>query len=173
MPRKVQNPPEFVPTDKCTAMDLKKMETDSLNRMLLDRIQELERKGLVDHNFRQCYLLKEISSLTFFLDLILVFLDDVHTVVRAMAKTLTQPVVNYDEMYSHHIKLKGSSSCIGACRIKDACFKIRHAIESNSKDGCLQVLNVVHNEYKSLHEQFDGVIKIERELVSRGTRQAS
>ncbi|KAI3458871.1 hypothetical protein Pfo_015534 [Paulownia fortunei] len=172
MPQTLQNSPEFGRTEKWKAMDYKKMDTEALNRMLLDRIQELEREGLVDHYFRQCHSLKEDSGLLFFLDLIPIFLADVSTVVNDMAKTLNHSVVDFNEMYSHFIKLKGSSACFGACRVRDACSNLRHAIENNSKDGCLHALNGIKHEYKSLHDQLDSIIKVDPwEILSRSKKE--
>ncbi|GFQ05532.1 hypothetical protein PHJA_002697300, partial [Phtheirospermum japonicum] len=91
--------------------------------------------GLVDHNFRYCHSLKDDSGLSFFLDLILIFLADVHAVVKNMVKTLKPSDVDFNEMHAHYVKLKGSSSCIGACRLKDTCSYLSQSIDNKSRDG--------------------------------------
>ncbi|PIN08723.1 Two-component phosphorelay intermediate involved in MAP kinase cascade regulation [Handroanthus impetiginosus] len=147
-------------------MDYKKIDTQELNRMLLDRIQELEREGFVDHHFRECHSLKEDSGLSFFLDLIPVFFSDVFQVVKELAHALNQPVVNFREIYSQFIKLKGCSACFGACRIRDACSNLRQAIDNKSKEGCIQALNSIEDECKSLRDRLDGIIKVKNDILS-------
>uniref|UniRef100_A0A5B7AVM8 Histidine-containing phosphotransfer protein n=1 Tax=Davidia involucrata TaxID=16924 RepID=A0A5B7AVM8_DAVIN len=111
------------------------MESEELNQQLLDLIKGLEQEGLVDDKFRLCHSLKEVSSPFFFAELIPTFLTDVRTVVRDMTITLDQSIMDYYVMYEYCIKLRGSATCIGACRMKIACSNLRQAIDNKSKDG--------------------------------------
>ncbi|KAK6136022.1 hypothetical protein DH2020_030232 [Rehmannia glutinosa] len=133
------------------------------------------RNGLVDHNFRQCHSLKDDAGLSFFLDLIQIFLADVQTAVKNMAKTLKLPVVDYNEMHLQYIKLKGSSSCIGACRIREACTHLGLAIDNKFKDGAAAFVAVrsdvhlthkalirIKHEYKSLRDKLDSIVKVKK-----------
>ncbi|XP_057804142.1 histidine-containing phosphotransfer protein 2-like isoform X1 [Salvia miltiorrhiza] len=148
-------------------MDYRSMDTEALDRMLLDSIHELEQQKLVDHHFRQCHSLKEDNGLSFFLDLILIFLNDAEATMSEMAEIMYQEVVDFNKIYSYYIKLKGSSACFGACRIKAACSNLRHAIDNKSKEGCLEALSLMKDEHKNLHDQLNSIIKIEEELFSR------
>ncbi|XP_057804150.1 histidine-containing phosphotransfer protein 1-like isoform X2 [Salvia miltiorrhiza] len=91
-------------------MDYRSMDTEALDRMLLDSIHELEQQKLVDHHFRQCHSLKEDNGLSFFLDLILIFLNDAEATMSEMAEIMYQEVVDFNKIYSYYIKLKGSSA---------------------------------------------------------------
>lgn len=71
-----------------SSMDYKELDTGVLNQMLLHHIRDLEQEGLVDGYFKQCHSLKEDSGLSFFLDLIKMFLDSVRADVNEMAKAL-------------------------------------------------------------------------------------
>ncbi|KAL3838215.1 hypothetical protein ACJIZ3_022806 [Penstemon smallii] len=115
-------------------MDYREFDTETLNQMLLHRIGEIELQGLVDSNFRLCHSLKEHSGLFFFLELIPVFRNDVFMVLNEMLKAIEQPTVDFVAMYSHCIKLKGSSACFGACRISEASSRLCKAIDDMSKD---------------------------------------
>ncbi|KAL8538823.1 hypothetical protein ACS0TY_000725 [Phlomoides rotata] len=172
MPLNQQNPGENWQTASASSetMDYGKMDTQSLNRMLLDRINELAQAGLVDDHFLRLHSLKEDSGPSFFLELILVFLSDAGTEMKDMLKILYQQGhVDYKNLHSHYIKLKGSSSCFGAFRITDACSHLRAAIQNKSKEGCIQALLNIQGEYNCLHDQLYSVVEIEREIVSRET----
>ncbi|KAA8534533.1 hypothetical protein F0562_032050 [Nyssa sinensis] len=136
------------------------MEGEELNQQLLDLIKGLEQEGLVDDKFRLCHSLKEVSSPFFFAELIPTFLTDVRTVVRDMTMALDQSVVNYPDLYEHCIKLRGSATCIGACRLKMACSNLRQAIDNKSKVGCLLALNDIKHEYCSLQSKWDTVVQL-------------
>uniref|UniRef100_A0A5B7AW06 Histidine-containing phosphotransfer protein n=1 Tax=Davidia involucrata TaxID=16924 RepID=A0A5B7AW06_DAVIN len=142
------------------------MESEELNQQLLDLIKGLEQEGLVDDKFRLCHSLKEVSSPFFFAELIPTFLTDVRTVVRDMTITLDQSIMDYYVMYEYCIKLRGSATCIGACRMKIACSNLRQAIDNKSKDGCLLALNDIKNEYCSLQSKWDTIVQLEKTIVS-------
>ncbi|XP_073158935.1 histidine-containing phosphotransfer protein 2-like [Henckelia pumila] len=143
------------------------MDQEALKQLLFDAIQRLENNGLIDYHFRECYLLKEDGGTRFFFDLISNFSTDVGKVVKQMGKTLNQPHVDLSEMNELCIKLKGSAACIGACRISAACSNLSHAIEKESKEGCLQVLNDIKHEYKNLQHRLSEILRVEQELISR------
>lgn len=71
-------------------------------------------------------------------------------------------------MHCACFKLKGSSSCIGACRIRDACLNLVNAIDMKLKEGCIQALIDITREYNTLYHRLNIVIMIEQEIVSRG-----
>ncbi|KAL2525960.1 Histidine-containing phosphotransfer protein 1 [Abeliophyllum distichum] len=148
-------------------MDYKRMDTKSLNQLLLNRIGELQQQGLVDDYFRQCHSLKEDNGPLFFVELIPVFLADVRKVVKEMVKAIDQPLVDFNQMYVHCIKLKGSAACIGACRLRNACTYLRQAIDDKSRDRCHLALNDIKQEYKNLQNPLDSIVKLEQEIVTR------
>ncbi|KAL2549050.1 Histidine-containing phosphotransfer protein 1 [Forsythia ovata] len=148
-------------------MDYKRMDTKSLNQLLLNRIAELQQQGLVDDYFRQCHSLKEDNGPLFFVELIPVFLADVRKVVKEMVKAIDQPLVDFNQMYVHCIKLKGSAACIGACRLRNACTYLRQAIDDKSRDRCHLALNDIKQEYKYLQSPLDSIVKLEQEIVTR------
>ncbi|KAL2548965.1 Histidine-containing phosphotransfer protein 2 [Forsythia ovata] len=148
-------------------MDYKRMDTKSLNQLLLNRIAELQQQGLVDDYFRQCHSLKEDNGPLFFVELIPVFLADVRKVVKEMVKAIDQPLVDFNQMYVRCIKLKGSAACIGACRLRNACTYLRQAIDDKSRDRCHLALNDIKQEYKYLQSPLDSIVKLEQEIVTR------
>ncbi|XP_022893146.1 histidine-containing phosphotransfer protein 2-like isoform X1 [Olea europaea var. sylvestris] len=115
-------------------MDYKNLDTKSLNQLLINSIGELQQQGLVDDYFRHCHSLKEENGPFFFVELIPVFLADARKVVNEMAKAIDQSLVDYNQMYVHCIKLKGSAACIGACRLRNACTYMSQAIDDKSRD---------------------------------------
>ncbi|CAA2989362.1 histidine-containing phosphotransfer protein 2-like isoform X3 [Olea europaea var. sylvestris] len=148
-------------------MDYKNLDTKSLNQLLINSIGELQQQGLVDDYFRHCHSLKEENGPFFFVELIPVFLADARKVVNEMAKAIDQSLVDYNQMYVHCIKLKGSAACIGACRLRNACTYMSQAIDDKSRDRCCLALNDIKQEYKYLQNPLESIVKLEQEIVSR------
>ncbi|KAK4359768.1 hypothetical protein RND71_021997 [Anisodus tanguticus] len=142
------------------------MDKSALKQQQFDRIKSLEDEGLVDCYFRLSYSMKEDHGPSFFLDLVLNFLHDARTVMQHMATALESPVVNFDVLNGHCIKLKGGSSCIGACKIAKECYVFIRAIDNKSKDGCLQALRNIKREYHDLQSKLESVIQLEKEIVT-------
>ncbi|CAI9756242.1 unnamed protein product [Fraxinus pennsylvanica] len=149
-------------------MDYKKMDTKSLNQLLINRIGELQQQGLADDYFRHCHSLKEDNGPFFFAELIHVFLADAYKVVKEIAKAIDQSHVDYNQMYVHCIKLKGSAACIGACRLRNACTYLRQAIDDKSRDQCCLALNDIKQEYNYLQSPLDSIFKISTTPTKEG-----
>ncbi|XP_019263055.1 PREDICTED: histidine-containing phosphotransfer protein 2-like [Nicotiana attenuata] len=143
-----------------------KMDKGALVQQVLDRIQSLEDEGLVDSYFQICYSLKEDNGPYFFLELIPSFLSDARTVMRDMAEALESPVVDFDVLIEHCIKLKGSSACLGACKITNVCSDFSKAVNKKSKDECLRLLRNINREYRDLQSKLESIMQLEKEIVS-------
>ncbi|XP_051143556.1 histidine-containing phosphotransfer protein 2-like [Andrographis paniculata] len=152
-------------------MDYRMMDVESLKQLMLVRIGELEQKGLVDQHFRNCYSLKEGNGIKFFVELIPIFKDDVQKTINDMTDALNQPVMNFRQMYLDFIKLKGSSSCFGACRVREACATLYEAIENKSKERCIWALDGIKHEQKYLEDHLDIIVEIENEIIARSGGQ--
>ncbi|XP_060184801.1 pseudo histidine-containing phosphotransfer protein 6-like [Lycium barbarum] len=143
-----------------------KMDKSALIQQQRDRIKSLLDEGLVDCYFRQSYSLKEDVRPSFFLDLVPSFLCDARNVMREMATVLESPVVDFDVLNEHCIKLKGGSSCIGACKVVNVCYDFIRAIDKKSKDECLQAFRNFTREYHDLQSKLEGIMQLEREILS-------
>ncbi|KAL3646516.1 hypothetical protein CASFOL_011696 [Castilleja foliolosa] len=138
MSHTVQNPPDFTRTGLCKACGF---QDGRYRRTELNAARSISGTRAKKY----CHSLKDVSGLSFFLDLILVFLADVQAVVGNMVKTLRPSDVDFNEMHTHYVKLKGSSS------------------------WCNSALNCINHEYNILNDQLDIIIKIEQEIVTRSS----
>ncbi|RAL51168.1 hypothetical protein DM860_005524 [Cuscuta australis] len=80
-----------------------------------------------------CHSLKYTSGVTFFVELIATFLTDSGSTLDDMIDIIEYPILDYEKLHELCIKLKGSSACIGACRMTSACCKLIQAILKKSK----------------------------------------
>nr|GMC48780.1 histidine-containing phosphotransfer protein 2-like [Ipomoea batatas] len=143
------------------------MDLALLQQHLIAHIEALQREGYVDQYLLMCYGLKETSGITFFLELIVNFLREAAADIYNMTATVGYPILDYHKMHELAIKLKGSSSCIGACRISAACTQLLQEISKRSEIDCKLAVEMIITEKSTLEIKLDTIIKLEREIVDR------
>ncbi|KAK5804065.1 hypothetical protein PVK06_031714 [Gossypium arboreum] len=79
--------------------------------------------------------------------------------------------VDFSNLDSYVHQLKGSSSSIGANRLKLACANLRQASDERNKEGCLQALQLITCEYCLLRRKFQALLHLERSIVELETNQ--
>ncbi|KAM0034852.1 putative HPT domain superfamily protein [Helianthus debilis subsp. tardiflorus] len=69
---------------------------------------------------------------------------------------------DYVKLGIHLNQLMGSSSSIGAKRVRNICAAFRTAVEQNNRSACMRALEVLEHEYcylkNKLHELFQVII---------------
>uniref|UniRef100_A0A7N0T669 Histidine-containing phosphotransfer protein n=1 Tax=Kalanchoe fedtschenkoi TaxID=63787 RepID=A0A7N0T669_KALFE len=138
---------------------------ERLNRELLDIVRELEEEGVLDKQFLTVRSLKETSNPFFLAELIPSFTKDFLNGVQKLSDALEKPAVNFHELDQFCLKIKGSSSCFGACRLVQAIVGLRQAIGGESVDLCLAALDVVKQEWSYLETKLSHILKLEIRMI--------
>lgn len=137
----------------------------NLNKQILDRIRDLELRGLVDGHLRLCHSLKEDSGPLFFVRLLPSFCNDACAVIEKMVAVVYQTVVDFKDLFEFCVKLEGSAANIGAFRVSKACSNLCLATDKRSKNGCLLALNEIKYEYDALRTPLETILQLERDII--------
>ncbi|XP_020416483.1 pseudo histidine-containing phosphotransfer protein 6 isoform X2 [Prunus persica] len=111
-----------------------------MNRLLA----MLFHQGVLDEQFLQLQQLQDESSPNFVMD---------------------REFSDYKKMGTHLNQFMGSSSSIGAKRIRNVCVAFRAASEHNNRAGCLRALEVLEHEYCYLKNKLHELFQIEQQRV--------
>ncbi|ERN13118.1 hypothetical protein AMTR_s00040p00173990 [Amborella trichopoda] len=91
--------------------------------------------GCLDEQFHQLQLLQDESNPGFVAEVISLFCDDSEKILTELTRILAQDVVEFNNITAFVHQLKGSSSSIGAHKVKLACNKFRTCCENTNKEG--------------------------------------
>ncbi|KAL3517520.1 hypothetical protein ACH5RR_020109 [Cinchona calisaya] len=144
------------------------MEVVQLQRQFLDFLTSLYREGFLDDQFVQLQKLQDDSNPDFVLEVVSLFFEDSEKLLNNLAAALQQQFVDFKQVDAHVHQFKGSSSSIGAYRVKDACVHFRNFCEDKNLDGCLKCLQHVKNEYYLVKNKLETLFRLEQQILAAG-----
>ncbi|PON46406.1 Histidine phosphotransferase [Parasponia andersonii] len=137
-----------------------------LRQQLSELISSMEQEGFVDFHFNIAHTVKKVDGPLAFIELVTTFRSDSQSTLRTLTQALDQPIINFNEMEQHCLKIKGSTSCLGIYRMALASGDLRQAICNSSKEECFLALNRMKHEFLILQEKFDLICQLERRIYS-------
>ncbi|XP_073050288.1 histidine-containing phosphotransfer protein 1-like [Primulina eburnea] len=144
------------------------MEVDQLQRSFLEYIAALFREGFLDGQFSQLQLLQDESNPDFVVEVVSLFFEDSERLLNDLTKALDQQNVDFIKIDAHVHQLKGSSSSIGAQRVKNACITFRNCCDERNIEGCLRCLQEVKQEYLLAKTKLEALFRLEQQIVAAG-----
>nr|GLL30656.1 histidine-containing phosphotransfer protein 1-like [Ipomoea trifida] len=133
-----------------------------LQKQFVDLIASLYRE------FLQLQKLQDDSNPDFVFEVVSLFFEDSEKLINNLATALQQPVVDFNQVDAHVHQFKGSSSSIGAQRVKNACVSFRNFCEEKNLDGCVQCLQLVKNEYFVVKNKLETLLRLEQQILAAG-----
>ncbi|PPD91353.1 hypothetical protein GOBAR_DD11703 [Gossypium barbadense] len=132
-----------------------------MNRLL----SFLFHQGILDEQFLQLQQLQDETSPNFVSEVVNIYFHESEKLLRNLRSLLMdREFSDYNKMGIHLNQFMGSSSSIGAKRIRNVCLAFRAASDQNNRAGCLSALEVLEHEYcflkNKLHELFQDNIGV-------------
>ncbi|KAH9683145.1 Histidine-containing phosphotransfer protein 1 [Citrus sinensis] len=144
------------------------MEVGQMQRRLLEYTKSLFMEGVLDNQFLQLQQLQDESNPDFVAEVVSLFFADSERLLNDLTRALDQPTIDFKMVDSHVHQLKGSSSSIGAERIKNACVAFRNFCEEQNIEGCMSCLQQVKQEYCLVKNKLETLFRMEQQIVAAG-----
>ncbi|KAH9562711.1 hypothetical protein CY35_05G086300 [Sphagnum magellanicum] len=79
-----------------------------------------------------------------------------------------QKPVNFKKVDAHVHQFKGSSSSIGAKRVKAVCIMLHMCCDRQDQQGCLLALEHVKREFDLIKGKLQTMLELEKQIVALG-----
>ncbi|KAJ9154421.1 hypothetical protein P3X46_027756 [Hevea brasiliensis] len=144
------------------------MEVGQMQRTWVEYTKSLFMEGFLDGQFTQLQLLQDESNPDFVVEVVSLFFEDSERLLNDLTRALDQQSVDFKRVDAHVHQLKGSSSSIGAQRVKNACIAFRSFCEQQNSEACLKCLQQVKQEYYLVKNKLETLIRLEQQIVAAG-----
>ncbi|GMI71020.1 HPT phosphotransmitter 4 [Hibiscus trionum] len=134
-------------------------------------VQTMFDEGMLDNQFNQLQDLQDSSNPNFVDEVITLFCNDAERIITELTRHLSYQNVDFSKLDSYVHQLKGSSSSIGAHRLKLACVNLRQASDGWNKEECVEAFYSIRREYCHLRTKFQVMMQIQRRIVSLENNQ--
>ncbi|KAL5731959.1 peroxiredoxin type-2 [Ranunculus cassubicifolius] len=141
------------------------MDVNQLQNKFLEYTSSL---NFLDDQFKQLQQLQDESTPDFVFEVVSVFFDDTERLIIELGNTLVQENVDFKKVDSHVHQLKGSSSSIGAQRVRNVCILFRNFCEAQNTEGCLRCLQHLRHEYSLVKSKLETLFRFERQILAAG-----
>lgn len=139
-----------------------------MQRTWVDYTKSLFREGFLDGQFTQLQLLQDESNPDFVVEVVSLFFEDSERLLNDLTRAIDQTSVDFKKVDAHVHQLKGSSSSIGAQRVRNACIAFRNFCEEQNTEACLRCLQQVKQEYYLVKNKLETLIRLEQQIVAAG-----
>ncbi|TYI09911.1 hypothetical protein ES332_A09G103900v1 [Gossypium tomentosum] len=161
-------------------LDADRLRAD-LNRLLAF----LFHQGILDEQYLQLQQLQDESSPNFVSEVVNIYFHESEKLLRNLRSLLMdREFSDYDKMGIHLNQFIGSSSSIGAKRVRNVCVAFRAASDQNNRAGysihmhalyflygCLRALELLEHEHCILKNKLHELFQIEQQrLLAAGVR---
>ncbi|TYI77411.1 hypothetical protein E1A91_D06G140800v1 [Gossypium mustelinum] len=126
-------------------------------------------QGILDEQFLQLQQLQDESSPNFVSQVVNIYFQESEKLLRNLRSLLMErKLSDYKNIGIHINQLMGSSSSIGAKRVRNVCVAFRAASDQNNRTGCLRVLEVLEHDYCFLKNKLHELFQIEQQRILAG-----
>ncbi|CAN4113530.1 unnamed protein product [Withania somnifera] len=144
------------------------MEVGQLQRSFVEYMASLFREGFLDSQFSQLQQLQDDSNPDFVVEVVSLFFEDSERLLNDLTMALDQPNVDFKQVDAHVHQLKGSSSSVGAQRVKNCCIPFRNCCEEQNTEACLRCLQQIKQEYLLVKNKLQTLFELEQQIMAAG-----
>ncbi|KAF3951649.1 hypothetical protein ACB098_10G171500 [Castanea mollissima] len=139
-----------------------KRQVDFMKRSFLDQ-------GYLDEQFIQLEELQDDDNPNFVEEIVTLFFNDSARLLQNIEQALVSGPIDFAKLDNYMHQFKGSSSSIGAKRVKDECTRFKEYCTAGNAEGCFRTFVQVKQEHATLRTKLETYFQLARQAGPPGT----
>ncbi|XP_052171397.1 histidine-containing phosphotransfer protein 4-like isoform X1 [Diospyros lotus] len=139
------------------------MEGNHLQRQVAYTRRSLFEQGYLDEQFIQLEDLQDDANPNFVEEIVTLFYTDSARLLRTIEQALEHNPSDFDRLDDYMHQFKGSSSSIGARKVKNECTRFREYCRAGNTEGCMRTFQQVKQEHATLRRKLETYFQLARE----------
>ncbi|KAI3468181.1 hypothetical protein Pfo_024844 [Paulownia fortunei] len=139
------------------------MEGNQLQRQAACMRNALFDQGYLDEQFVQLEDLQDEANPNFVEEVVKLFYTDSARFIRNMELTLDNSPLDFEKLDNIMHQFKGSSSSIGAKKVKKECTQFQEYCNVGNFEGCMRTFQEVKREHAALKRKLESYFQLARQ----------
>ncbi|KAL8458375.1 hypothetical protein ACS0TY_035210 [Phlomoides rotata] len=135
-----------------------------MQRQLVNMRQSLFDLGYLDEQFVQLEELRDDANPNFVEEVVTLYYRDSARLVQNIDQALEKSPLDFAKLDSCMHQFKGSSSSIGAKKVKIECTQFREYCRAGNGEGCKKTFQQVKKEYSTLRKKLEAYFQFARQI---------
>ncbi|KAJ8773461.1 hypothetical protein K2173_004291 [Erythroxylum novogranatense] len=140
------------------------MERSHLHRQLVLARQTLFDQGYLDEQFIQLEELQDDANPNFVEEVVTLHYRDSARLIYNIEQALEKTALDFNKLDSYMHQFKGSSSSIGAKKVKAECTLFREYCRAGNGEGCMRSFQQLKKEYATLKRKLEAYFQLARQV---------
>ncbi|KAJ8756007.1 hypothetical protein K2173_024552 [Erythroxylum novogranatense] len=138
------------------------MERNHFHRQLALTRQSLFDQGFLDEQFIQLEELQDDANPNFVEEVVTLYYRDSARLIHNIEQELEKSNLDFNKLDSYMHQFKGSSSSIGAKKVKAECSLFREYCRTGNGEGCMRSFQQLKKEYSTLKKKLEAYFQVEQ-----------
>ncbi|KAK7271941.1 hypothetical protein RJT34_28224 [Clitoria ternatea] len=145
------------------------MDRNHSRRQLAAMRQSLFDQGHLDEQFIQLEELQDDANPNFVEEIVTLYYRDSSRLTSSLEQTLERNPLDYNKLDTIMHQFKGSSSSIGAKKVKAECTMFREYCRAGNAEGCRKSFQQMMKEYSALRKKLETYFQLARQAGPKET----
>ncbi|KAK8641841.1 hypothetical protein V6N13_011214 [Hibiscus sabdariffa] len=139
------------------------MERNPMRRQLAIMRQSLFDQGYLDEQFIELEELQDDANPNFVEEVVTLYFRDSARLILNIQQALERKPFDFNKLDGYMHQFKGSSSSIGANKVKAESTLFREYCRSANAEGCLRAFQQLKKEYATLRKKLEAYFQLARQ----------
>ncbi|XP_004486784.1 histidine-containing phosphotransfer protein 4 [Cicer arietinum] len=139
------------------------MDRNNSRRQLAAMKQSLFDQGHLDEQFIQLEELQDDANPNFVEEIVTLYYRDSSRLITNLEQTLERNPLDFNKLDTIMHQFKGSSSSIGAKKVKAECTLFREYCRTGHAEGCRKSFQQMKKEYVALKKKLENYFQLARQ----------